>query len=73
MTEEEIRPLFRVVADPSWRVEYRWKGQWVVVSYCGSETTAKAALERHVARSVAWSNMTLEERTRSVLRNNDNP
>ena len=68
MTREEVEPLFRVTSDPSWRVEYLWRGTWVVVSYCGSERAASEALQRHIGRSVVWSNMTPEQRRASVLR-----
>ncbi len=73
MTEEEIRPLFRVVSEPSWRVEYLWKGQWSVVAHCKTQAAAEIFMESRIARTVLWSNMTPDQRYRSTFRNNTNP
>lgn len=70
VVEADIRASYRVARDaPGWQIQkhYPEKG-WRVVSYCGSEESARAALERHVANAIRWAAMTDDERVASVLR-----
>lgn len=67
-SEQAIRDSYRVVSEPSWRVEKLYGTEWRVVSYCGSEDAAKRSLERNVASAIKWGGMTQDERMASILR-----
>lgn len=66
--ELEIRARYRIVTEPSPRIEWLHHGEWVVVYYCSSEAGAKACLERVVAKSLEWERLSEDERRRRILR-----
>lgn len=64
---------YRVVFDPSWRVETCYRGGWRVAYYCSSKEGAEACLKRCEKRAAEWAQMTEEERRTSVLRTDGDP
>jgi hypothetical protein len=59
---------YRVVSDPSWRVEVFHKGKWIVAYYCSSEDGAKRRMKKCQKEAEKWSKMTKDERMASILR-----
>lgn len=68
MTDDEIRARYRIVTNPSWRVQKCVNGVWRDVFFCGSEESAKKCLERQIIRFKRWLTLTPEERMKEILR-----
>lgn len=68
LEEQAVRQTYRVVCDPSWRVEKRYGAEWKVVAFCGTEDAAYRSLERHVTKAIRFSQLTDDERIRDILR-----
>lgn len=59
---------YRVVFDPTPRVEALHNGEWIVGAYCSTKEGAERSFEQLVKRYVESVNMTIEERRKSILR-----
>ncbi len=72
MTITEAAARYRVVSEPTWRVECFHDGEWKVSGYCSSEESANKAMERRIQACLRFAQMTPEERAASILRNDAN-
>lgn len=68
LEEQAVRQEYRITGDPSWRVEKRHNGQWVVAYYCSTEGGAAEQLEKCIRRQLEWNRMTPDERILATLR-----
>lgn len=59
---------YRIVSEPSWRVESFHKGEWTVAFYCSSQASAERCLAKCLARQKEWQSLSEAERTRRILR-----
>lgn len=59
---------YRIISDPSWQVQSKYKGEWRTCFYCGSEESAKRCVEDLEKRHAEWLKMTPKQRMLSILR-----
>lgn len=59
---------YRIISNPSWQVQNKYKGKWVTIYYCKDKIAADKRKAKCIQRAAKWAKKTPDERMKAILR-----